>query len=135
MTYLGMDNFAVRVVGAWDRHGDDHLVQVLALVLRDRLKCVGWREVDGVLFLLWSIDRGATVVGHPFPAPIDNAVEMHALVVRWLAVNPPAEEIDHGSDTKEIATGFEAWTDEWGHGGGDRYALLAIKPRTRWIGK
>lgn len=132
MTYIGMDNFALRVVGAWNRDGGgDHLTHVLALVLGDHRKVTGWAEANGALLLYWSNVDGV----HPFPAPIANCVELHTMVASWLENHHPAPELSALGDTKELANGFEAWTDEWGRGGGDPYALLAIKPRTRWIGK
>lgn len=128
-----MDNFRVHVVGAWAAGGKDDLAAVLALAFNHNPACVGWSvSLDGWLLLYWARRDGDKECAL-FKKPLD-VVATHAFVVGWLTANSPAEEC-RDSDVDEKDNAFEAATDEWGHGGGNHYAMLAIKPRTRWIGK
>jgi hypothetical protein len=130
--YMGMDNFQVRVVGAWETNGHDDLTAVLQMVLNHHGAIRSWTAREGALYLFWPlhVPEGA----FPLLGPVDDAATLHRLVVQWLAVQPKIREIPE-SDADETLDAFEAWTDQWGHGGGDHYAGIAIKPRTRWLGK
>lgn len=124
-----MDNFAMRVVGAWSRNGDDDLTLALDIAFNHHSRCVAWAVKGGALFLYWTPIAGATKTLTPL-----NARESHAMVTAWLDEADLPAEIPE-SDANEEDGAFEAWTNEWGHGGGESGALLAIKPRTRWLGK
>jgi hypothetical protein len=128
-----MDNAAIRVVGGWNLGGNDDLLPVLQIALNHHRACAGWSEKDGDLVLYWDRvgDGGVT----PLPTPITVATELHSVVVRWLAANTAKAELDGLGDTVEEQGAFEASTDQWGHAGGSHYGMLAIKPRTRWLGK
>lgn len=129
---IAMDNFAVRVVGGWERDGNDDLMPVLQLAMNHHGKCTGWSVRDGQTLLLhWhNGDAGVT----PLLAPLTTPKDVHGLVVSWLVANPAKGELQN-SDADEEPEAFEASTDQWGHGGGVHSAMIAIKPRTRWIGK
>lgn len=133
-----MDNFALDVVGGWEHKGPDDLLPALQLALNHNGACVAFavkqrvdtNKPETALYLYWNSAKGST----PLLTPITDAGELHELVVRWLAKQPKVDEL-RDSDVDEEAEGFQAWTNSWGHGGGDPDALLAVKPRTRWLGK
>lgn len=128
---MTMDNVHVHVVGAWSETGPDDLLPVLTIALNHNHVCAAFAVVDGVLLLYWKHVAGRTT---PLLAPIEGPAALRTLVVSWLLVQPMVREIVDG-DADEERGAFEASTDRWGHGGGDPYAMLAIKPRTRWLGK
>jgi hypothetical protein len=141
-----MGNNALRMVGAYDTEpmdgksmgGKDDLWCALQWMLNHNGSIVGWRDIDGVLHLYWFV---VDMKINLFLSPITTADEAYPLVRDWLARQPMRDELSAGSDTNEGSGAFQAWTDGWGHGGGDdrgsgdHYCALAIKPRTRWIGK
>jgi hypothetical protein len=125
-----MDNNAIRVVGGWSRDGSDDLKPVLQIALNHHCECVGYAVRDGALLIFWAMQPGVT----PLVAPCRRLDSLHRTVVEWLEANKAPSELRDG-DTDEEQGAFEASTNQWGHGGGDPYAMLAIKPRTRWLGK
>lgn len=125
-----MDNFAMRVVGAYDVAGKDDLEPVLRIALNHHGACRAYAVKSGVLFLYWTVPGEST----PLLTAISDAKALHGLVVPWLADHKMQREVA-GGDVDEEPEAFEAWTNERGQGGGEYTALLAIKPRTRWLGK
>ena len=145
-----MDNSKLVMVGAYDvtRNADD-LLLALQWALNHHKSIVAWYERDSVLYLLWTAPASLRTLPlssaelsaptrqvNTMLAPIANAASLRALVIEWLERQPEKREIDDdGSDVDESSDAFEAWKNQWGHGGDEVYCALAIKKRTRWYGK
>lgn len=132
-----MDNRIFNVNG----EGLDMLVQTLKLVFRQEganTKAKAWRFIPGKGFvLLWhaNTNSGATA----FPVPMEPE-EVAPLVMRWLETPEAQEMACEGWDKDEDHDGsndrgWRVYCEDWGHVGGESYAICAIRPVFLWYGK
>lgn len=130
-----MDNRIFNVNG----EGRDMLHKALELVFQQEGKnttCRAWKQTkEHGLILLWSDSSDANA----FPAPL-SAEECVPMIEKWLAsdfaktveLSRFCDNADHDGDNGK---GWQVYCEDWGHVGGDHYAICGIKPAYMWYGK
>ena len=132
-----MDNRIFKVNGS----GDDMLLQALKLVFKqegDKTKCSSYTfNKKYGLVLCWSTTDEAD--NHPIPADL-SAEECLPMVKAWLN-SDDAGKVEagdfEGDDDHDghNSLGWLVYCEDWGHVGGNRYSICAIKRCYMWHGK
>jgi hypothetical protein len=91
---------------------------------------------DKGLILLWHADTPGT---HKFIAPL-GAEALATTIMEWLKTEEASSvklgdwemNLDHDGHN---SLGWRVYCEDWGHVGGEHYAIAAVKPCYLWHGK
>lgn len=126
--------------------GQKMLAQVLELAMFHQRGC--WEgatnlKADGYKF---SKDKGLIITWHTsgkdvqkFIAPLGSEA-LAGMICEWLESEEAAtvnlvgweQNADHDGNNSK---GWRVYCEDWGHVGGDSYAIVAVKPCYLWHGK
>lgn len=131
-----MDNRIFNVNG----RGTDMLQKALELAFIQNGRnttCNAWKQTkENGLILLWSSSSKDAV---PLPSPLSHE-QCIPLIEGWLngdfsksvQLSEFCEDHSHDGENRK---GWQMYCENWGHVGGEHYAICAIKPAYMWYGK
>jgi len=125
--------------------GEENLLKALELAFLQRTyrsdpRCIGWTTSEKGLVLKWAVGSNDTTT-NKFPGNGLLVSEVFPIVWSWLQTPKIIETVElvkwegNADHDGHNTVGWEVYVEDWGHVGGDSYAICAVKPVYLWHGK